>query len=701
MDDFPAKRTRSQTSSTEDTGNVEDVILSPTRPSRSRIRSRIKKLNINPLSKNQSPCTPFKVDEGSSSRERHASRHHIRKGSVGGITRSLEKEIQTKLGDYNFKSNRTSQPVHKQITRKVLFVGNQKNPSAKTPGEIATLSLQSNNSCEMMPDFKGKDKSNHPIQGVNDQAIEVNALNTTNLGNGGSLQADICEANTPDNQMADNTPKDLSLSDVYAKLIEVLQTNQGVRSSIDALTQTVNNSAQKYEQLNTRLTKVEAEVETNSMSIAAIQKWEPRITAVEKMVQSPETVKVGNADCETQIDCIEQLKNKIDRLESIACIQDQKIMEMKDSIDNLQYHSMKSNVIIYGIKRLAKDEDCIGLATKFFREMMRLPEAIPLATAHRLGSSDTSPMIVKLINHNQKGLIFKNISNISKLKNIDGDFFRVTDQLPGERAELDRRRRDAVRDNSKLNPPQKLTLKTEKGILFREENEQWHQYSSQICCPTTAGVLSWNEQKAELMHKIQQKFIAGSLIMKGKCSFQGFSIEVANVADVNDAYEAIRALHLKARHIVCAFRLPGQKVVELEDGHDDGEFTAARILLNALKTADIYLDAFLLYAIMGGPTLGTIDFMAIYRQQDQLSFALQTIALHNRYSSHGKRLMMTGWPKASAGRQKRRDPDHTATEGTEDVVATATQRVAGGKRLVLVRRLKHGHPKLKATIQTR
>ena len=101
-------------------------------------------------------------------------------------------------------------------------------------------------------------------------------------------------------------------------------------------------------------------------------------------------------------------------------------------------------------------------------------------------------------------------------------------------------------------------------------------------------VLLWGSSRLEEAKTYIDKHVAcGQEYVYDGSRFQGFTSVVSSIEEINRGYEAMRATHMGARHIVCAFRLPGLCKAQMEDGCDDEEHGMARVLLNAMKHTDI------------------------------------------------------------------------------------------------------------------
>ena len=89
-----------------------------------------------------------------------------------------------------------------------------------------------------------------------------------------------------------------------------------------------------------------------------------------------------------------------------------------------------------------------------------------------------------------------------------------------------------------------------------------------------------------------------------------YAIDTSDYQNIRKAYMKIRLLHAPARHIVCAYSLPGDPLQghHLHDSCDDGEFGAGPILLKAMRDSNIVCKAFFIVRYCGNQKLGTDRF---------------------------------------------------------------------------------------------
>ena len=86
---------------------------------------------------------------------------------------------------------------------------------------------------------------------------------------------------------------------------------------------------------------------------------------------------------------------------------------------------------------------------------------------------------------------------------------------------------------------------------------------------------------------MDQQIREGKPIVHESSTFKGYVVDMENIEDVGKAYEFVKFLNLNARHIVCAYRLPGPNIIELQDYVDDDEHEAGKMLLDYMMKAQI------------------------------------------------------------------------------------------------------------------
>ena len=127
-----------------------------------------------------------------------------------------------------------------------------------------------------------------------------------------------------------------------------------------------------------------------------------------------------------------------------------------------------------------------------------------------------------------------------------------------------------------------LELSFKKGVLQVNNNP----YRKLVQPPTTRDIVK--AQKDDKLHWRKVKTVAGNTILRERCYFQGYSVVTNKIEVICDGYYKLRKLHGDARHIVCAYRLPGKNFAILQDYQDDNETNAGAELLKMLDEAQIF-----------------------------------------------------------------------------------------------------------------
>ena len=96
-------------------------------------------------------------------------------------------------------------------------------------------------------------------------------------------------------------------------------------------------------------------------------------------------------------------------------------------------------------------------------------------------------------------------------------------------------------------------------------------------------------------------------------TFSGFSADVKDLQEVNELYAKIRAENLKARHVVCAFRIPHRNFAIYEDYFDDDEDGMGAFLLQLLRCSEINNKVIFVVCDYDGTHIGKQQFSGCAR----------------------------------------------------------------------------------------
>ena len=127
----------------------------------------------------------------------------------------------------------------------------------------------------------------------------------------------------------------------------------------------------------------------------------------------------------------------------------------------------------------------------------------------------------------------------------------------------------------------RIELSIKKGELYRNGKE----LHPKIIVPKATDLLKLKSDEVTELNKIDIR--AGPPVNIETSTFQGYVSDVSSFNEVNHAYEYVRFHNMRARHIVCAARVPREHTIDREDYADDDEHDAGMRLLNYMIDSNI------------------------------------------------------------------------------------------------------------------
>ena len=111
------------------------------------------------------------------------------------------------------------------------------------------------------------------------------------------------------------------------------------------------------------------------------------------------------------------------------------------------------------------------------------------------------------------------------------------------------------------------------------------EYKRKVQEPSVKDILC--ASPAERLECAKLDVITGTSINMHGQVFAGYSIDVTSIREVEIAYTKVKSWNTMARHVICAYRLPGTQFHELQDCVDDDEHGDGLFLLDILNKAEI------------------------------------------------------------------------------------------------------------------
>ena len=232
---------------------------------------------------------------------------------------------------------------------------------------------------------------------------------------------------------------------------------------------------------------------------------------------------------------------------------------------------------------------------------MKIQQQIVVKHVCKIGQSQPRNVLITLASIKDKGAIFKHAKNLKDMRNNDDKPYFINDHLTLGLQERNRKWRSIVRVNCATPDNDRMVCEWKKGELY--VNQQ--PYQDPINPPSIERITSGKENLDHV------KLTKGEMQTHEGCRFIGYSIEIRSLEDIRQAYLKIYRTHPAALYVMCAYRLPGTEIHQLQNYCDDREDGGSRVLYQLLCNSDIMHRAIFVVRYYGNKHLGPLRFHCI------------------------------------------------------------------------------------------
>lgn len=127
-----------------------------------------------------------------------------------------------------------------------------------------------------------------------------------------------------------------------------------------------------------------------------------------------------------------------------------------------------------------------------------------------------------------------------------------------------------------------------------------------VCTPTPRDLLKLTDPELDQINQI--RLIEGGFEEQNDSTFRGYAVAATDHDEVNKAYKKMKLMHGEASHIACAYYLQKMRPPIDQDGCDDYEHGASRVLLQAIHESGMKDIAVFMVRYFGGKKLGPARF---------------------------------------------------------------------------------------------
>ena len=264
----------------------------------------------------------------------------------------------------------------------------------------------------------------------------------------------------------------------------------------------------------------------------------------------------------------EILTGSVDRLTQV-------VKELQTKMEMIEIGKAKRMMILSGFFASKNKAICIEQLYGFFRQEMCCNPSIEDVSF--MGDFTPCNLIITFQTVEQKKEIFQNIFRVKDLVNQAKKKYIFKDYYTPSSFEQQKREwqimhrnndRDAVnQDDIDYNDRRKLLI-------------NGSPYEKAVQVPDPTKILRMAEQELTEVLNIKVHMAEGPRINGN--TFLAYSAFVKSAAEVQNAYMNIKLSNAGARHVVCAWNIPGANRHVCEDYQDDDEHSAGQALLDLL-----------------------------------------------------------------------------------------------------------------------
>jgi len=337
-----------------------------------------------------------------------------------------------------------SQQSHHSDTQEILSQSN----NILYGGQLPEIGHDSNNVMLNMQQQNSLDPTHHTVYQSQGQGQQMGQNTCTNF-NRGMHSAQVNQPvsnNSHDGQWSQGTPVDngQGIPAWAAHLCQQVNNIHGV----------VNNQNQKWQTLETsiksqndRLTKIEyqlSEMATIRQDVSQVKSRFSNIqtevnTLKSKVTEYDQTVQKYSDMCDdaainsstTEIK-INKMAKQLEKIQTDQVVMKQAQKDTNDRITDVQWRSMRENLIFSGIPEGGKEENCEQVVKEFLYNCMKIDKNIPFDRVHRLGKFDKQrafprPIVAKFTFYKDKEFVKQTAPDTL----TDTDYY-VNDHFPQE-----------------------------------------------------------------------------------------------------------------------------------------------------------------------------------------------------------------------------------------------------------------------------
>ena len=248
------------------------------------------------------------------------------------------------------------------------------------------------------------------------------------------------------------------------------------------------------------------------------------------------------------------------------------IEDLAGRLDKIEISNARRSAVLTGLTFSTKKEDRNCEIESFIEETLGV--SVSVEDSYFLGSADNKPVVIIFENLKDKNRVFVEKEKLQHFEGKNGKSIYLNSYLPAQLNEKKHREREVAKQAKEANP--KVTVEHDPaGVKIGKKQNQ-----KRILPPNPANILELTGKELDTI--LNRDIVKGPAIQIKNNVLIAYSADISDFNDINEIYLKVKLMHARARHIPCAYNLPGQPIYQHQDYQDDGDHGVGRVLLNFL-----------------------------------------------------------------------------------------------------------------------
>ena len=275
-----------------------------------------------------------------------------------------------------------------------------------------------------------------------------------------------------------------------------------------------------------------------------------------------------------------------------------KIDDLEQKMERMELNDARKAATISNFLTGVKKEERLHDLYHFF--LQELHVEIGIDDVYSIGQNQPPTLVIVFQTMEDKRILFDHKSALKSYQNPDKSKVYIKDYIPAATKEKRRREQDIFANNKALKPEEgKLNMKFVNGNLSIQGNT----YRKKVTSPSPTELIDISPQRLTAI--LSKPLHKGDSVSQNGNTFTTFTAAVKSHQQIREFYIKMKLSYPTAKHIVCAYMIPGAEPHYDMDYCDDGDHGAGQQVLKLMKESKLEARVLFVVRASNGTKLGT------------------------------------------------------------------------------------------------